>query len=171
MKKEERDTLYNNKIADGKSIRQANEEIRELEYSQKIIFKEKDREIKRLNKDIEKLESKLEKERNKQGQAKDFKKQFQLDIERETGSEKKIKEIKAPYNDKETKLATTKDLSRILSLLYEEKEIALGDLTKTCVLNTKVMKNALNFLNKFEIIELIKGRSTIIKLKINQNDN
>ena len=169
MKKEERDYLFNEKIANGMSEREAWKEINQTEYSQKIIFKQKDREIKRLEKDIEKLELRLEKEQNKLGKSRDFKKQFRLDVEKDATSEKKIKEIKAPYNDKVTKLATTKELGRLLSLLYEEKEIKLGDLTKTCVLNSKTMKNALNFLNRFEIIELIKGRSTVIKLKETKN--
>ena len=159
MKKEERETLYNQKIAEGQSERQAWREINQLEYSQKITLKEKDKEIRKLNKEIEKLVKKLEKTSNK---SKDFKTQFLRDTE--SNSEQKIKEIKYSKND--SKLATTNDLSRILSILECEKEIGLSDLTKTCALKSDISKNALSFLSKNKFIELIEnGRTTIIKLK------
>jgi len=161
MKKEERETLYNQKIAEGLSERQAWEEINQLQYSQKIVFKEKDNEIKRLKKELEKLEKQLEKKSNK---SKDFKTQFLKDVDPSSGSERKIKQIKNSKN--ETKLATTKDLSRILSILECEKEIGLSDLTKTCALKSNVSKNALSFLSKNKFIELIgNGGTTIIRLK------
>ena len=165
MKKEERDYLYNEKISSGMSERQAWKEVNQLEYSQKVIFKEKKKEINKLKSDYEKLEKKYERLLNKQGKSKDFKKQFLFD----TRSETKIKEIKnedVEKLDKNTKLATTKDLTRMLSLLRAEGTLGLSDLTKTCCLNPKVSKNALSFLSKFDIVELIeKGGTTEIKLK------
>jgi predicted nucleic acid-binding Zn-ribbon protein len=155
MKKEERDILYNQKKSEGKSDAQIWKEINQLEYSQKIIFKDNEKEIRSLKKQLEKLNEKLEKERNKQGKSKDFKKQFSLDIDKQS----KIDKIKS----KDLNIATTRDIKRILTLLQSEKEIGLNDLTKTCVLSSSVCQDALNLLNLFKIVNLKKeGITTMI---------
>ncbi len=154
MKKQERDVLYYQKIAEGKSPKQANEEIqRDIDF----IKQTKD-EIKQTKKAIKQVKI------DKENVDKEFKESFKLLTE--SRSERKIKQIQNEPIDKNAKLATTKDLSRILTLLQAEGELGLSDLTRTCALNSKVCKNALSFLSKQNMIELIgHGGSTSIKLK------
>ena len=154
MKKEERDILYNQKIAEGKSPEQAHEEVqRDIEF-----IKQTKEQIRNDKKEIKQLKI------DKENVDKEFKKSFKLLTE--SRSTRKIKEIESNNIDENSTLATTKDLSRILSLLQSEGTLGLSDLTKTCCLNTKVSRNALSFLSKFEIVELIEnGGTTNIKLK------
>ena len=154
MKKEERDILYNQKIAEGKSPKQAWEEIkRDIEFVKqtKVEIREAKKQIKQVKIDKDNVD-------------KEFKKSFKLLTE--SRSQRKIKEIKNATIDENAKLATTKDLSRMLSLLQAEGELGLSDLNRTCCINPKVGKNALSFLSRFDIVELNEdtGRTTI-KLK------
>jgi phage protein D len=90
-------------------------------------------------------------------------KKFKKEFNKLLRSEEKKKEIA----NATTKLATTKDLSRILSLIQLEKKIGLSDLTQTTKLKPNVFKNGLHFLLKYDLIKQSRGNNgeLIIKIK------
>ena len=51
-----------------------------------------------------------------------------------------------------------------MTLIDSEKKIGLTDLAKTCIIKPKVMKGALNFLEKNNFVrERLDGRSLILE--------
>jgi len=82
-------------------------------------------------------------------------KAFKESFKKMSRVEKKKKEI---LENKYKILATTKDLSRILSLFECENNLGLSDITQTAMLTPKVCKNALSFLLKQGILKQGKGR-------------
>lgn len=140
--------LFEEKRKEGKSIENSNREIKrdkefeknlsnwnnQIKYLQRIIEK-KDLQIKNLN---EKLKKKV-------------KERF----------DKKLKEIKLGRVRKnyEGNVASTRELWRIISYLEHYGKTNLSKLSKECVLVPPIMKNALSFLLKTNIItQLNEGR-------------
>lgn len=142
--------LFRDKVSNGKSESQAIKEIFAdklfLEYSRR-----RDNEISKLNTIIKKQNEQIArlKENIKKIKAKKFKETF-----------RKLGQVPGEY-------ASTKDLSRILSLLESEKQIKLGDLRQTCIIQSSTkFRNALQFLEHLNLIEQVpQGKFILIKLK------
>jgi hypothetical protein len=132
INKPETDLLFQTKVNEGKTFKEANEEINKDKDFQKDIqvkFKIQSNIKKQLefaNKKILELENKL---RAKQ-------------------KERFIAKLHEITDGDTGELATTKDLTRIETLIQSEGKAGLSDLSKTCCLNPKRTKNALSYLIK-----------------------
>jgi len=150
MKKEEETYLVDGKTNSGKSRDQAREELRYFKESQKG-FKDLKKENRRLESELKKKDNLIEKLQ---------KKHFQNIIPAETRTKQKSKKIKNNKNEE----VTLKELNRIMMLIDSEKKIGLSDLTKTCMLKSKTVKGALNFLERNNFVrERLDGRILILE--------
>lgn len=147
MKSIEKDVLFRQKIKEGLDEDMANFEIARDEFFEKKT-KQDWKDLKNNVKSLSHENHRLKKIINKNMVPKEF------------NINNKMNEIK---NNK-SEIATVKDLNRIISLIEVERRIGLDDLTKTCVLNSRVCKSALNFLIKNNIIRQINdGRKVILE--------
>ncbi len=140
MKKEESKYLLDGKVKGGKGYEQAREEIEQLKQSQ-VGFKSLKRELAKKDKEIIKLEKQITKLQ---------KSHFQNILPR---IDQKKEEIKNADNG----IATIKELNRILALIDSEGKIGLSDLTKTCCLKSKRVKECINFLMRNKIVKQSTG--------------
>ena len=110
MKKEEGKYLFDEKIKEGKSISQANKEIKRLKQSQ-VKFKKLERENIRLNKQVEKLQEQVNKQK---------KRIMDLDMKSRLGD---VNINMNPRNSTRTiHIARIGDLTRVITILKEEKK-------------------------------------------------
>ena len=146
MKKEEKICLKDNKLKEGKTYKQALKEIKRLEQSQ-IIFKENEREIKRLNKKIKQLEKENSELKNKL---------FKLNLELNTLQEEKRNKLKEKDNGE------LKYLKRIIMILSDEKKpMTISELAKACLTVTKKIYPCVGFLEKNNLINYKKDADGI----------
>jgi len=151
MKDEEQKYLEFEKVNSGKSLEQARLEIKLLKISQQG-FKALKREVTNLEKEIEKKDKLINK----------LQKSHFKNILPETRTIQKSIEIKESKNEE----ATLKDLNRIITLINAEKKIGLSDLSKTCVVSSKKVKGALNFLIRNNFVREVMDGSKLILEKV-----
>jgi len=140
MKQEETKYLLKGKLKSGKEYEQAQEEIKLLRKSQ-VDFKIIKKDVKQLEKEIErkdKLISKLQKSHF-------------------TNILPRTEQIKEDIKNSDNGIATIKELNRILALIESEKRIGLSDLSKTCCMKTKRVKECINFLMRNNIVKQSTG--------------
>ena len=149
MNENEKRYLMKNKFFDGKSINQANEEITNLINSQQL-FKEQKREIKKLNKIIERLKKKLEKK---------IKIKFLegLGLKKEKEKLQVIKEHPRALE----KIATILHLKRIMNLLKLSNPSTLNEICKDCGMKKSQAKSAILFLVNHQLIKKVDGKYVI----------
>ncbi len=147
MKEEEYKYLTDEKLRNGGELEQAKLEIKQLNQSQ-IGFKNLKKQLRRLEKELEKKNKLIEKLQ---------KSHFTNILPR---TEEKIVQI----NNSKNNQATLRDLNRILSLFDVEERIRLSDLTETCIIKPKIMKGALNFLVRNNMIkEVNESRALVLE--------
>jgi len=150
MKKEEIIALTDIKLNEGKDYKEIKEEIRKLKQSQ-IIFKNKELELKQLNKKlliISKERDNLKKEL--------FKLKFERDINKTKEKENKIKELE------ESNDGDIKHIRRIKLLIEETEEpLTISKIKEVCCINTKKILSCLKLLEDYKLIDSVKGNKGI----------
>jgi septal ring factor EnvC (AmiA/AmiB activator) len=139
------------KLREGLSEEEINEEIKRLKLSQ-IVLKKNKIEIKDLNKKIESLEKQIKDLRNK-----NFKLQTSINFSRADNVEKKREKIKENGDGAIT------SLRRIIHILNMDgkKPLTLKDLQDGCCLTGKKLLPCLKFLEDYNLIKLTKDEKGI----------
>lgn len=150
MKGEEVQSLVGKKLREGKDFPEINEEIEELKESQ-VIFKNQEKELKRLNNKILSQDNEIKELKNKL---------FKLNLERDTKREDKRTEIKTNGDSGGDSLL--RNLRRIVLILRAEgRPCNLSYIEQNCFLDNKKLLPCLGFLEEVGVLKMDRDEKNI----------
>ena len=142
---QEKGALFRSKILEGKNIDDAAKEVKRV-INFENDFYNFNKERRRYERKILLLEEKLRKSKKDK-----FKEKFE--------------EIKMATEKDNCQLATTRDLSRIVSILESEGKIDLQDVRKVCLVKKDKGQNALSFLLRLNYIKQVRDGRKMVFVK------